>query len=114
MDSPLNGASVRTGVPSAPGREGLLDKISELQTEIGQLQEAVVSHAVVDHAIGVVMVLGGLCPDQGFQVLREVSQHTNVKLRKIAEQVVDWARGERLSDEVRVALDNALAAARSS
>ena len=49
MDKPLNGAPVRTGAHPAPGRESLLNKITELQTEIGQLQEAIVSHTVIDH-----------------------------------------------------------------
>jgi hypothetical protein len=53
MENSLNGTTVRTGVQSVPGRERLLTKIGDLQTEIGELQEAVVSHAVVDQAIGV-------------------------------------------------------------
>lgn len=88
--------------------------ISELQKEIGQLQEAVVSHTVVDQAIGVVIALGRLRPDQGFGVLREVSQRTNTRLRQIAELIVDWAGGEQLPDEIRAALDEALATARSA
>ncbi|CAM5309833.1 hypothetical protein SROCM77S_06194 [Streptomyces rochei] len=114
MDSPRNGAPVRTQVHTAPGREGLLNKIGELRAEINQLQEAVVSHAVVDQAVGVVVTLGGLRPDQGFQVLREVSQHTNVKLRQVSEQIVDWVHSEQLSDEIRAALDKALATVRST
>lgn len=113
MDNRLNGTPVRTGVHTVPGRESLLTKISDLQTEIGQLQEAIVSHTVVDHAIGVVITLGGLRTDQGFEVLREVSQHTNIKLRQISEQLVNWVHGEQLPDEIRNALDRALAAARS-
>ncbi|GGQ75829.1 hypothetical protein GCM10010280_22470 [Streptomyces pilosus] len=85
-----------------------------MRAEISQLQEAVVSHAVVDQAIGVVVTLGGLRPDEGFQVLREVSQHTNVKLRQVSEQIVDWVHSERLSDEIRAALDKALATVRST
>jgi hypothetical protein len=114
MDDPLNGTPVPTGVRPVPGRESLLNKISELQTEIGQLQEAIVSHAVIDHAIGVVIGIGGMRSDQGFEVLREVSQHTNIKLRQVCEQIVDWVRTGQLSDEIRAALDQALAAARSS
>ncbi|MDQ0407233.1 ANTAR domain-containing protein [Streptomyces sp. NPDC000349] len=91
-----------------------MNKIGELRAEISQLQEAVVSHAVVDQAIGVIVTLGGLRPDQGFQVLREVSQHTNVKLRQVSEQIVDWAHSEQLSDEIRAALDKALATVRST
>ncbi|MEV5099669.1 ANTAR domain-containing protein [Streptomyces rochei] len=91
-----------------------MNKIGELRAEINQLQEAVVSHAVVDQAVGVVVTLGGLRPDQGFQVLREVSQHTNVKLRQVSEQIVDWVHSEQLSDEIRAALDKALATVRST
>jgi len=114
MDKPLNGAPVRTGVHPAPGRESLLNKITELQAEIGQLQEAIVSHAVIDHAIGVVIGLGGLRSDQGFQVLRDVSQHTNIKLRQVSEQIVDWVHDGQLDDEIRTALEEALLTARSS
>ncbi|WP_322500340.1 ANTAR domain-containing protein [Streptomyces rochei] len=91
-----------------------MNKIGDLRAEIDQLQEAVVSHAVVDQAVGVVVTLGGLRPDQGFQVLREVSQHTNVKLRQVSEQIVDWVHSEQLSDEIRAALDKALATVRST
>ncbi|MFI1538718.1 ANTAR domain-containing protein [Streptomyces anandii] len=114
MDKPLNGTPVRTTVHTVPGRESLLTKISDLQEEIGQLQEAIASHAVIDQAIGVVITLGALRPDQGFEVLREVSQHTNIKLRQICEHLLDWVHSEQLSDEIRTALDKALAAARSS
>ncbi|MEU1480405.1 ANTAR domain-containing protein [Streptomyces sp. NPDC005760] len=114
MDKPLNGTPVRTTVPTVPGREGLLTKISDLQDEIGQLQEAIVSHAVIDQAIGVVITLGTLRPDQGFEVLREVSQHTNIKLRQISEQLVDWVHSEQLPEEIRTALDRAITAARSN
>ena len=96
-----------------PVQESMQLGARDLQTEIGQLQEAIVSHTVIDHAIGVVITLGGLRPDQGFEVLREVSQHTNIKLRQISEQLVNWVHSEQLPDEIRNALDRALAAARS-
>lgn len=113
-DNLRNGAPARLDGHEVPGREPLLHMISELQKEIGQLQEAVVSHTVVDQAIGVVIALGRLRPDQGFGVLREVSQRTNTRLRQIAELIVDWAGGEQLPDEIRAALDEALATARSA
>lgn len=58
--------------------------------------------------------LGGLRSDQGFQVLRDVSQHTNVKLRQVCEQIVDWVHDGQLNDEIRTALEEALVTARSS
>ncbi|MFF4537112.1 ANTAR domain-containing protein [Streptomyces aureus] len=62
----------------------------------------------VDQAIGVVISLGGLPPDRGFDVLRTVSQHTNVKLREVAERIVAWAHGSHLGQDIRHALDSAL------
>jgi hypothetical protein len=114
MLDPQNDPAVRVGAPPLPGREDLLHKISELQNEIGQLHNAVVSHAVVDQAIGVVIAVGGIRPDQGFDVLRHVSQTTNVKLRHIAEQIVTWTYSKSLPDEIRHALDAALSTARSA
>ncbi|MER6260512.1 ANTAR domain-containing protein [Streptomyces sp900105245] len=112
MEESLNGTPMRLEGHLVPGRTPLLNKISELQTEISQLQEAVVSHTAVDQAIGVVITLGGLHPEQGFQVLREVSQRTNTKLRQVSELIVDWVHGEQLPDEIRTALSKALARAR--
>ncbi|MFI5825380.1 ANTAR domain-containing protein [Streptomyces rishiriensis] len=114
MDTPRNGTPTRFDGHVLPGREPLLHKISELQREIGQLHEAAASHAVIDQAIGVVVAHARVRPDQGFEILREVSQHTNIKLRHIALVVLDWAQGEKLPDDIRAALDEALVTARSA
>ncbi|MER6565115.1 hypothetical protein ABT288_02660 [Streptomyces sp. NPDC001093] len=65
------------------GPEELARKISQLQREIGQLQEAVISHAVINQA-------------------------TNIKLRKIAGQIVGWPASRELSADIRQALEAAL------
>ncbi|WP_404199255.1 ANTAR domain-containing protein [Streptomyces tauricus] len=57
-----------------------------------QLRQAVRAHAVVDQAIGVVVAMGWLTPEQRWKVLREISQRTNTKLRTVAEHVVTWPR----------------------
>ncbi|MFC9926275.1 ANTAR domain-containing protein [Streptomyces sp. NPDC127190] len=84
------------------------DRIAALQTEVGQLKEAMVSHAVVDQAIGMMVALGRVTPDQGWQVLKEVSQHTNIKLRNIAEMILVWGRRGDIPAEVRAELEDAL------
>jgi hypothetical protein len=84
------------------------DRVFAMEAEIAQLKEAVTSHAVVDQAIGTVVAVGRVTPDQGWAVLKEVSQHTNVKLRQVAELVLLWARTGDLPDEIRVALEQAL------
>ncbi|MEU3512998.1 ANTAR domain-containing protein [Streptomyces longwoodensis] len=83
-------------------------RLRELQAEVEQLREAVSSHAVVDQAIGMVIALARVSPDQGWAVLKEVSQHTNVKLRDVAEQVLVWGRTGQLAEEVRSALADAV------
>lgn len=92
-------------------REELVEKIEELQEEVAQLRQALVSHAVVDQAIGVVMTVSGLRSEQGWEVLRTVSQRTNTKLRDVALHVVHWPDVGSLPAEIRPALRIALAEA---
>jgi hypothetical protein len=80
----------------------------ELREEVDQLKEAVTSHATVDQAIGMVVALGRVSPDQGWAVLREVSQHTNVKLRTVAEMILVWGRQGDLPPDIRAALEETL------
>jgi hypothetical protein len=93
-------------VPHEPADE--TDRILELQEEINQLKEAVASHAVVDQAIGMAVALGRVTPDQGWEVLKDVSQHTNIKLRNVAELILIWGRNGEMPPEIRVELEDAL------
>ncbi|AKN73742.1 MULTISPECIES: ANTAR domain-containing protein [Streptomyces] len=84
------------------------DRVAALQAEVHQLKEAMASHAVVDQAIGMMVALGRVAPDQGWQVLKEVSQHTNIKLRNIAELILIWGRRGDIPAEIRAELEDAL------
>ncbi|MEU3342675.1 ANTAR domain-containing protein [Streptomyces sp. NPDC002144] len=83
-------------------------RIFELEEQVDQLKEAVASHAVVDQAIGMVVALGRVSPDQGWAVLKDVSQHTNIKLRNVAELIVIWGRSGMMPAEIRAELEDAL------
>ncbi|MFF3420420.1 ANTAR domain-containing protein [Streptomyces sp. NPDC002698] len=83
--------------------------VEELQGENAQLHEAMRSHAVVDQAIGVVLAVGQLTPEQGWNVLREISQRTNIKLRHVSELIIEWARTGKLCTDVRTELERQLA-----
>ncbi|MFD6288173.1 ANTAR domain-containing protein [Streptomyces sp. NPDC060205] len=96
------------GRPGRAPSEEETPRIAELQEEIGQLKEAVTSHAVVDQAIGMMVALGRVTPDQGWCVLREVSQHTNLKLRNVAELILVWGRRGDLPPDVLAALEETL------
>jgi len=54
------------------------------------------------------VALGQLAPDQGWNVLRSVSQNTNIKLRRVAELIVEWARTDQFPVDVRSRLDQVL------
>ncbi|MFB7501351.1 ANTAR domain-containing protein [Streptomyces sp. NPDC056161] len=84
------------------------DRFLELQEEVDQLKEAVTSHAVVDQAIGMVVALGRVTPDQGWAVLKEVSQHTNIKLRQVAELILIWGRTGDMPSEIGTELEDVL------
>ncbi|WP_155054377.1 ANTAR domain-containing protein [Streptomyces blattellae] len=88
--------------------DGGSERIFELQEEVDQLKEAVVSHAVVDQAIGMIVALGRVTPDEGWKVLKDVSQHTNIKLRNVAELILIWGRSGGIPPEIRVELEEAM------
>jgi GAF domain-containing protein len=58
-----------------------------------QLQEALTSRAVIDQAKGLLMGQHGVGADEAFNILRTASQRDNRKLRDIAQELVDRARG---------------------
>lgn len=88
--------------------DGGADRILQLEKEVQQLKDAVVSHAVVDQAIGMIVALGRISPDQGWAVLKEVSQRTNIKLRRVADMILVWGRTGLLPAEVRTVLTEVL------
>ncbi|MFG2452766.1 ANTAR domain-containing protein [Streptomyces sp. NPDC048512] len=92
--------------PSAPAAA---EAVEQLREENAQLQKAVHSHAVVDQAIGVILAAGKLTPDQGWNVLRALSQNTNTKLRHVAELIIEWARTGSLGQDIRTELERQLA-----
>ncbi|WP_158710955.1 ANTAR domain-containing protein [Streptomyces albus] len=63
----------------------------ELEEEIAQLQRALRSRAVIDQAIGIVQAERRCGPEDAFQLLVNLSQRTNMKLRDIAGALVRLA-----------------------
>ncbi|MFI6023701.1 ANTAR domain-containing protein [Streptomyces sp. NPDC051287] len=95
--------------PSAPDDPQNEEKMARLLEENAQLRQAVDSHAVIDQAIGVLMAVHRTPPADGWHVLREVSQHANVKLHAAADEITGWALGARpMSAPVHKELEAAL------
>jgi len=56
-----------------------------------QLSEAMKSRAVIEQAKGMLMAQSPeLSADDAFEVLRKASQRENVKLREVAQRIVEW------------------------
>ncbi|MEU0788365.1 ANTAR domain-containing protein [Streptomyces sp. NPDC006173] len=89
--------------------EDAAQHVAELKDENAQLRNAVHAHAVIDQAIGVILAVGELTPDQGWDVLREISQRTNIKLRHVAELLIEWARTGNVCADIRTELNRQLA-----
>ncbi|QDQ09578.1 ANTAR domain-containing protein [Streptomyces spectabilis] len=85
------------------------DEVRALREEVAQLRHAVHAHATVDQAMGVVIALGQLSPQEAWDVLREVSMRTNTKLRLVAEQLVTWGRTTEMDPALRSELERQLA-----
>ncbi|MGV9892591.1 ANTAR domain-containing protein [Streptomyces sp. NPDC003395] len=106
---PVGPSGTPTGVrPPSPSERikelSPSERIKELEETVAQLRQAVVSHAVIDQAIGVVIAVGRVPAAQAWDVLRETSMGTNVKLRRVAEQVVAWGRTGVLAPEIHTEL----------
>lgn len=60
----------------------------EATTVADQMRAAMASRAVIEQAKGMVAVLNGIGVDEAFELMRQRSQHQNVKLRSLAEEIV--------------------------
>jgi len=54
-----------------------------------QLEQAIESHRLIGHAVGVLIERHKITAKQGFEMLRQASLNRNIKLREIATRVVE-------------------------
>jgi len=64
-----------------------------------QLQEAMLSRAVIEQAKGILMASQGCGPDEAFEILVQASQHQNRKLRAIATELVERRTNQGIAEE---------------
>ncbi|CAM5278018.1 ANTAR domain-containing protein [Streptomyces griseorubiginosus] len=109
-EDPLNGPGTRREpVPSVVVLERT-QQLDLLRTEVEQLRRAIVTRPLIDQARGVLMATHACSSDQAWDILREASQLSNTKLRKVAAVVTAGAVGEEpdASPAVRRALRTAI------
>lgn len=114
-DAPLRRAAHPVdGEPEWPGASAVAreraEQLRELRTEVEQLKQAMASRPVIDQARGVLMAVHACTSEQAWDILRETSQRSNIKLRDVAAAVTAGAEpdGPAPSEELRRALRTAL------
>ncbi|MFD1150656.1 ANTAR domain-containing protein [Saccharothrix hoggarensis] len=69
------------------------EKSVDPSAQIDQLREALSTQPVIEQAKGMLMLVRGWTAAEAFDALREISQHTNIKLHDVAGIIV--ASGSR-------------------
>ncbi|MCV2458163.1 ANTAR domain-containing protein [Streptomyces sp. ICN988] len=85
-------------------------ELERLRAQNAQLRQALASRPVIDQARGMITAIGRCTPEQAWQVLMAVCQHSNVKLHSVAQQLVATTAGHRLSPPLHQALAQVLRA----
>ena len=78
----------------ASGALTLALRMASCADENDQLRSSIMSRAVIDQALGVIMATERCPQDKAFALLRSVSQNTNVKIRDLAATIVTGVSGE--------------------
>ncbi|WP_410597801.1 ANTAR domain-containing protein [Amycolatopsis sp. lyj-23] len=73
-------------------------------SEVEQLRAALVTQPVIEQAKGMIMVLRSCSAEAAFALLREVSQHINLKLHQVAEVLVATGSHTPAADPERSAI----------
>jgi GAF domain-containing protein len=78
----------------ASGALALALRMASCADQNDQLRSSIMSRAVIDQALGVIMATERCPQDKAFALLRSVSQNTNVKIRDLAATIVTRVSGE--------------------
>ncbi|MGX1907991.1 ANTAR domain-containing protein [Streptomyces phaeochromogenes] len=107
VTTPREEQPLLTAVTSA-GEAALAVEVLELRARNEQLSQALTSRAVIDQARGMVMALAPCSSGRAWDLLVDVSQHCNVKLRDVATALVATTKGEALTEQLQRELRRAL------
>jgi hypothetical protein len=91
-----------------PAETDLLAELDQLRAQNAQLLLALETRAVIDQARGMVMALAPCSGDRAWDLLVDVSQHCNIKLRVVATALVATTADEALPAPIQRELRHAL------
>jgi AmiR/NasT family two-component response regulator len=107
VTTPREEHPLSTAAASA-GDGALLTEVVELRARNEQLGRALVSRAVIDQARGMVMALAPCTSERAWDLLVDVSQRCNIKLRDVAAALVATTKDDALPEPIRQELRQAL------
>ncbi len=90
------------------------EDVTELRVEVGQLRRAMRTRPTIDLARGVLMASFRLSPEEAWCALVTVSQRGNIKLHRLADELLGTVRGDALAEHLQRELGHAVAALRRS
>jgi len=68
------------------------DELVALEAEVDGLKAALGSRTVIGKAIGIVIEREGVNETEAFEILKVMSQHSNLKLRDVAARLTERAQ----------------------
>ncbi|MFD4561228.1 ANTAR domain-containing protein [Streptomyces sp. NPDC058469] len=100
LTTPREEQRLLTAVASAE-ETALLAEVVELRARNEQLGRALASRAVIDQARGMLMALAPCSSERAWDLLVEVSQHCNIKLRDVTAALVATTKDEALPEPIQ-------------
>jgi hypothetical protein len=68
------------------------DELEALEREVDGLKTALGSRTIIGKAMGVIIEREGVNETEAFEILKTMSQHTNVRLRDVAARLAEEAQ----------------------
>lgn len=72
------------------------EELAALEQEIDGLKAALGTRSVIGKALGIIIEREGVNETEAFEILKGMSQHSNVKLRDVAARLTERAQPTRL------------------
>lgn len=91
------------------GKPEPVARVDVLEEPLSPQEQKAESPAPAEEAIAVLLAVGSRSSAEAWDMLREISMHTSIKLRHVAELIVDWGITGRLPTEIRKELERRLA-----
>ncbi|MFF4252090.1 ANTAR domain-containing protein [Streptomyces sp. NPDC001663] len=111
LDRTAHASDAEPGPPSASAVAlERAEQLDVLREEVEQLRQAIASRPVIDQARGVLMATHSCTSDEAWNILREASQRSNIKLHTVAAAVTAGTEtaGPAPPEELRRALRTAI------